>query len=51
MVVALNCSPCSLSLTHRQPFPGGHGRQRSDDFIPVPRCFHAEDTEAAFVAR
>ena len=31
MVVALNCSPCSLSLTHQpsaaQPFPGGHRRQ------------------------
>src|ERR1035438_8855336 len=34
-----------------QPFPGSHRRQRSSDrcFIPLPACFHSQDTEAAFV--
>jgi hypothetical protein len=34
-----------------QPFPSGHRRQRPDDgrLLPVPRCFHAQNTEATFV--
>src|SRR3984893_12882479 len=33
-----------------QPFPGGHGRQRSDNrrLLTMSLCFYAEDTEAVF---
>src|SRR6266566_4010414 len=50
MLVALNCSPCSLSLTHRaEPFACGHRRKRPDDrrLLPLPGCFHAQDAEPA----
>src|ERR1035438_834812 len=57
MVVALNCRPCSLSLTHQpspprpHPSPGGPRGRRAYDrrFIPLPTCFHPQDAEAALV--
>jgi hypothetical protein len=51
-VLALNCRPCSLSLTHQpsalRPFPSGHRRQRPDDrrFLPLSTCLYSKDTEA-----
>ena len=54
MVVALNCSPCSLSLTH-QPSALSHSPAVTEGSDPTtvvssrcPLCFYAEDTEAAF---
>ena len=34
-----------------QPFPSGHGRQRSDNgrLFSVPLCLDAEDAETAFL--
>ncbi len=55
MIVALNCSPCSLSLTH-QPSAASHspavtdGRRSHDRHLfSLPCDFYPEDTEAALV--
>src|ERR1700687_1029521 len=40
-----------LPALRAQPFPGSHRRQRPDNrrLLPLPACFHPQDTEAAVV--
>src|SRR5438874_676004 len=54
MLVALNCSPCSLSLTH-QPSALSHSPAVTEGSEPhdrrllsLPACLHPKDAEAAF---